>query len=239
VRAGGEPFVAALDAARVAGATAVRLHGLVALPALERRERLALAVAAGLQPWGPTVADDLEPWADGELAALRWRVDGPTPLAPGLPIHAEVDVDDDPERLLAALAAIRAGRDAVTSVTVRLGLPVGALVEPGRPTAARWLAALALVRLATDVRHVVAAPSSQGLDACQAALLLGADDLGAVGEGADEALGEVFPTPVAEAERLLRAAGLDAVRRDLAFRPVGGALSVARRVRPVAERARG
>lgn len=245
VRAGGEAFHAALAEAAEASLTALDLGSRPPSDVLVARS--ADAVAAGLQVLGP-FADAVDAGVLAEavqagLGAVRWR-----PGAPGVdldvPVHAHVGVPGTLERLVTDLLALRrAAVDGapVVSVAVHLALPPGALVAPGAPTTSRWLRAVALARLALPARiHVTASPASQGLDLAQTALALGADDLGEVGPGRSDVLpdGEVFEATLAEAERVVRVAGLDAVRRDLAFGRIGGALTPLRRIRRPEERAR-
>lgn len=186
--------------------------------------RLGLAVV-------PVAADDVT-----RDEAARW-VDA------GLALSVDLWLDrPNPWATLASLAEI-ARHVSVLSVVVHLPLPQGALVAPGQPTPAAYLRGVALTRLAlTGDLHVVASPVTQGLELAQAALLAGADDLGVVGAGAD---GHALPAGVArfevtapEAERHLRAAGFEPVRRGVDHARLGGAITRPRRVRPVTERDR-
>lgn len=267
VQAGGAAFADAVGEAAEADVTVVRLLGLGRLPIEACLQRLGVVRAAGLQAVGITLAEvgahhaaGLVPaevlaslvaaglscvcWRVGRVmpdrAVLQAAVDAGIPVKPDLIVGPDGDLDD----VYARFDVLRRASDvspAITSVAVHLSLPAGALVEPGRATTAAWMRTVAMARLfLPHVRHVVASPQTQGLDACQAALFMGADDLGAVGEGPEVPLGvgEGFVHDVETAERVLRVAGLEAVRRDVHFAPVGGPLTAMRRVRPVAQRAR-
>ncbi|MCB9665871.1 MAG: hypothetical protein H6732_17325 [Alphaproteobacteria bacterium] len=265
VAGGGPAFEAELADAVAHDAGVVRLHGLAWLGASQRRARLRAVQAAGLQAVGLDLAEvpaaaheeggdlraTLADLAAAGLASLDWRVDEAlvdvallrAAVHAGLRVDASVQVTrpDALVRQLVGLRALQAETGALASLAVHLALPEGALVEPGRPTPSAWLRALAVARLALpDLPHVVASPASQGVDLSQVALLVGADDLGPVGTGPLEAAtgsGAAFAVGVAEAERALRVAGLEPVRRDARWHTLGGALTPLRKVRPVQERA--
>lgn len=197
---------------------------------LSRDEALAL--------WTHAPLADLAAAADARKRALHGDL-ATYALAEGAPdtaVRLEL-VGLAPEPLVDAIDRLR--HDLPASVTVALALPAGSLVEPGRPSTTTWLRAVALVRLALpQLRHLTADVPSQGLEAAQLALLGGADDLGALDVVAEPVPGvEAFGATVAEAERAIRTAGLRIARRDADFRVVGEALTQARRVRPVEERA--
>jgi predicted solute-binding protein len=146
-----------------------------------------------------------------------------------------------PERWAARLQRVRDAIERglqVGSVVVRLPLPEGSLVAPGAPTTARWLTAVATARLFFDEGvHIEASPETQGLELSQLALFVGADDLGMVGPHALPASKGEFSLDVEQAERLLRVAGFEPVRRDLDFTALGGPLTRMRKVRRPEERA--
>lgn len=261
---GGPGLEAVLDGAVASEATAVVLHGLDRVPDAVRRERLAAASVRGLQALGldvgalPRVALEAGAtlrWAasalaDAGLSAVSWRVGAVAPDAAvwdavaqaGLPVTAVLDAGAAPDAVERALVLLRrvASTGHLQAVQVDLDLPEGALVEPGRGTSARWLRTVARVRLAMPPSvHVVASPATQGVDGAQAALAFGADDLGVVGVGTPPPApgGAVFEASVDDAERALRIAGVEPVRRGADFADVGGALTRWRRVRPVEARA--
>jgi hypothetical protein len=175
------------------------------------------------------------------VASVTWRPLRPLPAVPaGAALHADLGLDDpSDDAFLAELAAVRAAGDAVLSVAVHLPLPEGALVDPARPTPDRWLRRVSVARLALAVPHIVASPSTQGLDASQLALCCGADDLGPVGPGLPTPdLAAPFTAHLEAAERALAVAGLRGVRRDLHHQPIGEAVTRLRTVRRPEERAR-
>lgn len=158
------------------------------------------------------------------------------------PARASYLADDAPETCTAHLAidptapaeaidqllSLRDHQDStgdLSAVRVSLDLPTGALVEPGRATTASWLRVVALARLALDnVDHLEACCRTQGLDLAQAALFVGCDDLGPVSD-------------VEAAERALRVAGLEPVRRDASWEVLGGAVTAFRKIRRPEDRA--
>lgn len=256
VRAGGAALDAELTAATGAHATAVVLSDLGLLPAADRHARLRVAADAGLEPLGVALdqvdAAELPSLRAAGLAGLSWRVTHDAPLAAlaaaraaGLPVDAElwIDAAADEAQIVAHLLVVRAAAEAtgaIASCSIHLALPAGALVEPGRPTPSWFFRTVALARLVLGVAHVSASPRTQGVDASQAALAGGADDLGVLATGAwttaEDA--QTFPVDVDLAERSMRVAGWEVARRDAAFDVVGGALTTLRRVRPVEARAR-
>ncbi|HNC99803.1 MAG TPA: hypothetical protein PKW90_26985, partial [Myxococcota bacterium] len=83
-------------------------------------------------------------------------------------------------------------------------------------SATGWLRALALSRLLLDnVNHVQAGWQGLGLDLAQAALWMGADELGpALLDGSAMVVRGTEVETVPELERHLKVAGFQAVRRD-------------------------
>lgn len=245
--------VEALDEAQVASLQAgavVSVVGLAAASVERQVAALSRLAAAGLQPELDGL-DELAVHAVGVGAAVRlgvlraaglagvcWHGDAGTAdlaveassLGLALRVELEITEQESAERWAARLEVVRAAMELGAqplSVSVRLPLPEGSLVAPGAPTTARWLSAVASVRLFfPDLPHVLGSPDSQGLELSQLALFAGADDLGVVGAAVVE-----------EAERLVRVAGWEAVRRDLRHVVLGGALTPLRKVRRPEERA--
>lgn len=215
------------------------LTTVAAFPADDAPAGVAAGLSAARAATNTAVsADDA---ALGGLTAVTWRPLRPLPVVPsGAVLHADLGLDDpSDDAFLTELAAVRAAGDAVLSVAVHLPLPEGALVDPARPTPDRWLRRVSVARLALSVPHIVASPSTQGLDASQLALCCGADDLGPVGPGLPTPdLAAPFTASLEAAERALAVAGLRAVRRDLLHQPVGDAVTRLRTVRRPEERAR-
>ncbi|MFM2162713.1 MAG: hypothetical protein RLZZ383_2225, partial [Pseudomonadota bacterium] len=140
-----------------------------------------------------------------------------------LHVRACLDATDD-AKLLAGLEAVARRADAWHEVVVRLDVASGALVTPGHSSPARWRHALALARLALDQR-VTPDVGRLPLEAAQAALVGGADGLG-----------PVAPADAAQAERLIRSAGLRPFPRDALGAAQGPAWTAAKKIRPVHER---
>lgn len=243
------PVDTALDATRGA---AVEASDLATADTEAAVAWVRAAVAAGLPPVGLHVpADDdgppppdLAALADAGLAGVRWSVHpGPLPAAVrdaaamGLLIEADLTLRGDEtdaevvQRLAQVADAATTLGTALGSLNLRLTLPTGSLVEPGRatPFALLRLVALARLMLPTSV-HLACPVDRHGDEIAQAALSAGADDLGAVGRGRT--------LEVEAAERLLRVGGHQATRRDAAFRLLGGPLTALRTIRRVEERAR-
>ena len=225
---------AALAGALASGASAIR-------PAAPTVATVAAARTLGLDVAGvPADSPDLARLAAAGLRVVTW--DGRADLAAarrlGLAVHAHLNLPADGAGLVEALLAARAAGP-LLAVTLHLALPEGSLVEPGRASTTTWLRATALARLLLDVRHVTASPVTQGVELSGVALAWGADDLGAVGvpEHDVPARAAKWGLDPDEAERVLRTAGFEPERRDAAFAVVGGALTRARKVRPVEARA--
>lgn len=237
-----------LEAAQDAGAAAVLLDA----PTVEQVRAVG---GAGLQPYARDLAGlDLTVLAAAGLVGGAIYAHEPgalSTLAEAVGAGLSVDaVFSTPAGLAASVDALDAfihlvlevGAAPLRSARATAALPVGSLVEPGSVTTAAWWRATAMLRLLLPhTPHITGSPTSVGLDASQSALFSGADDLGWVGPNLHEPAVEGthhFEAPVAEAERALRVAGFDAVRRDVRFKTLGGPLTKLRRVRPVEERAR-
>lgn len=257
VAAGGAPFDAAILAALSDKATTVVLSDLGLLDATTRVSRLRTVRASGLDALGVDVdqvdVTSFDALRDAGLAGLSWRVTQVPPIAAlaaaraaGLPVDAEIwiDADGDLAQIVSRLLVARTAAEttgALTTVSVHLALPSGALVEPGRPTPSWFFRTVALARLLLGaVPHISGSPRTQGVDASQAALAGGADDLGVLATGVWSTDDDVqdFPVDVDLAERAMRVAGFEVVRRGASFEAVGGALTSLKRVRPVEARAR-
>jgi len=118
-----------------------------------------------------------------------------------------------PAERAAELVAVRDLQDQSASLRA-----VAVLAAEGSASAVDWLRAVALTRLAIDnVPHLVAAHTEAGMGLAQAALHMGADDIGLAGLTVEDGPAEI--------ERNLRAAGFTPQRRDSAFRAVGGPLT--------------
>lgn len=249
--AGGEAWAASVEAARQAQADTIALSGVDGLRPDEIIAAVRAVTEAGLSPSLLPMPGGVDPAALSAAGLRVAAVDAHRLTAPllsalqqaSLAVEAHLWLDrDDALDVLVRLQALSSG-GGLSAVHVHLALPKGALVAVDRPTPATYLRGVALTRLALpEVAHVVASPLTQDLVLAQAAWLAGADDLGPIGIGADpRALPEGvarFEVAVGEAERALRALGLEPVRRDPSWHEVGGALTAARRVRPVDERDR-
>jgi chorismate dehydratase len=237
--------------------SAVVWRGLDALSAEAACALLQDTAAAGLgaagldaagaedraQADGVDLTARLRAFADAGLTALTWDLDRPggeatvaAAVAAGLAVEATLGCAQP--GLLHGLQRLRAAPGPVLSLRLRAQIPAGSHVEPGRATPTQARRAVALARLAVDVPHLSLDAATADLDGAQVALAIGADDLGPVGDGATGEPGCAhFAVAVEHAERALQVGGLDAVRRDLTFRALGGPRGPVRRVRPVAERA--
>jgi chorismate dehydratase len=201
----------------------------------------ALEVRADAE--GVDLTDRLRDLADAGLTALTWDLDAPggeraVAAAAALGVTVEATLGCARPGLLDGRARLAAAPGWVSGLRLRAQIPAGSHVEPGRATPTQARRAVALARLALDVPHLALDAAGADLDGAQVALAIGANDLGPIGDGAPHLPGAAhFEVAVDHAERALQVAGFDAVRRDLAFRPLGGPRGPIRRVRPVAERA--
>jgi hypothetical protein len=160
--------------------------------------------AAGDDP--DTVRAALRELPDGLSVVLSYRADGDIGR-----LHALTSLD----------------HPAIRGIVVCGAMPQGAMVSGEAPTPVGTLRAVALARLASRGRVGVHLPSV-GPDIGQLALRGGADDLGLSGVQ-DPAAGlagcAAWVVSVAEAERMIRAAGFEPGVRDASFSVISGAVT--------------
>lgn len=258
--AGGQALLEAIESLSGEGITSVALDGVETLPREAQLERLRLAAGLGLQVQGWPAAglvgmddQELEGWIEALRSSglssvsvdftehgLSWPV-----LARLHAADIAVDAvyvikkDQGSEAFLEHMEQLRSAQDAtgaISSLTMSIELPEGVLVQPDSPTTAYWMRCMATARLFLDnIEHLSTRPSQVGVDMAQTALFVGADDLGVIGVSTES---KGFQARVSDGERAIRVSGLSPQRRDLHFRPLGGPVTKARRVRPIEDRAR-